>query len=160
MRTTAAAARPSSPSPPAPRAKASSARFSPRIQLARQLAVFIENKPGSLARLCHTLSEAKINIFAISTSDTIDHIVVRLVLSDPEGALRLFEERGVLAISTEVLMLDGSNEPGSLAAIAQRLSEQGINIEYLYCATHPEAKKGSLIMRVADPKRALKVLNS
>lgn len=131
-----------------------------RIHLAQQLAVFLNNRPGTLARLCEALSEEKINIFAISTSDTVDHIVIRMVLSDPQKALRIFQEHGTLAVSTDVLMIDGTNKPGSLAAIAHTLADAKINIEYAYCATHPTAHKGLLILRVSDPKKALKALNS
>jgi hypothetical protein len=131
-----------------------------QIQLARQLAVFLDNMPGTLARLCDALSEEKINIYAISTSDTVDHIVVRMVLSDPAKALQLFEERGTLVVSTEVLMVDGDNKPGSLAAIAHRLARGEVNIDYAYCATHPKAHKGILILRTSNPKKALKILNS
>ena len=131
-----------------------------RIQLAQQLAVFLDNRPGTLARLCDALSEEKINIFAISASDTVDHIVIRMVVSDPAKALRIFGERGTLALSSEVLMIDGTNKPGSLAAIAHALGQAKINIEYIYLATHPTAVKGLLILRASDPKRALKILNS
>lgn len=131
-----------------------------RINIARQLALFLDNRPGTLARLCEALSEGKINIYAISTSDTVDHIVVRMVLSDPDRALALFEERGSLVVTSEVLMIEGSNKPGGLAAIAQALSNAKINIEYAYCATPPNAQKGLLILRVSDPKKALKILNN
>lgn len=131
-----------------------------RIQLAQQLAVFLDNRPGTLARLCDALSEEKINIFAITTSDTVDHIVMRMVVSDPVKALRVFGERGTLAVSTEVLMIDGANKPGTLAAIAHALAAASVNIEYAYLATHPTAQKGLMILRASDPKRALKVLNS
>jgi hypothetical protein len=130
------------------------------MHLAKQLALFLANKPGTLARVCDALSEAKINIYAISTSDTVDHIVVRMVLSDPERAMELFEDHGSLVVQTEVLMVDGNNKPGSLAAIAHRLAKARINIEYAYCATSPRAAKGLLILRVSDPRKALKVLNS
>jgi len=33
-----------------------------------------------------------------------------------------------------------------------------VNIEYAYLASMPTAKRGLLIMRVDDPKKALKVL--
>jgi hypothetical protein len=136
------------------------ARANLKIQLTQQLAVFLNNRPGTLARLCEALSEGKINIYAISTSDTVDHIVIRMVVSDAARALAIFEERGTLALTTDVLMIDGSNKPGSLAAIANALAEAKINIEYAYCATHPTAQKGLLILRVSDPPKALKVLNS
>ncbi len=130
------------------------------MQLATQLALFLDNKPGTLARVCDTFSAAKINIYALSTSDTVDHSVVRLVVSDPRKALLLIEEHGALVVESEVLLIEGDNKPGSLARICDRLAEAKVNIEYAYCATPPNAKKGLLILRVANPKKALKVLNS
>jgi hypothetical protein len=130
------------------------------MQLAQQLALFLENRPGMLAKVCNALSDAKINIYAISTSDTVDHIVVRMVVSDTSRALRVFEEHGTLAVSTEVILIDGTNRPGSLAEIARKLAEGKVNIDYLYCATSPHAQKGLLVLRASNPKKALKLLNS
>jgi hypothetical protein len=131
-----------------------------KIQLTQQLALFIANKPGTLARVCQALAEGQINIHALATSDTVDHSVVRLVLSDPPKALRIFEEHGALVVTTDVLMIEGSSKPGSLAHIANVLAAERINIEYAYCATSPNALKGLLILRVSDPRKALKILNS
>ena len=130
------------------------------MQITTQLALFLNNKPGTLARVCDALSTAKINIYAISTSDTIDHSVVRMVVSDPRKALLLFEEHGTLVVETEVIMVEGDNKPGSLARLAHKLGDAKINIEYAYCATPPEARKGLLILRVSNAKKALKILNS
>ena len=137
-----------------------SAKPGTKLQLAKQLAVFLDNRPGTLGRLCEALAEAKINIFALSSSDTVDHIVFRMVVNDAARAKRILEERGTLVVSTDVLMIDGTNKPGSLAEIANKLGAAKINIEYAYSATHPTAQKGLLILRVSDPKKALKVLNS
>ena len=130
------------------------------MQLATQLALFLDNKPGTLARVCDALSAAKINIYAITTSDTVDHNVVRMVVSDPRKALLLFEDHGALAVESEVLLISGDNKPGSLARICRKLADARINIEYAYCATPPDARKGLLILRVSNAKKALKVLNS
>jgi hypothetical protein len=130
------------------------------MQIVKQLALFLENRPGTLARVCDALASAKINIYAITTSDTVDHSVVRMVVSDFRKALEVFEEYGTLVVDDDVLMLQGDNKPGTLAKLAQRLAVAKINIEYLYCATPPDAKKGLIILRVSDPKKALKVLNS
>ena len=130
------------------------------MQITKQLAVFLDNRPGTLARLADALAEAKINIYAISTSDSVDHIVIRMVVSDYQRALHMFEERGTLVIEDDVLMIEGDNKPGSVAKIAHSLAKAKVNIEYLYCATPPDAKKGLLILRVTDAKKALKVLNS
>jgi hypothetical protein len=130
------------------------------MEITTQLALFLENRPGMLARVCEALSEAKINIYAIATSDTVDHSVIRMVVSDTRKALLLFEERGTLVVESEVIMIEGDNKPGSLARISQKLADAGVNIEYCYCATPPDAKKGLLILRTSNAKKALKILNS
>ena len=130
------------------------------MHITKQLAVFLDNQPGTLARMCDALCEAKINIFAISTSDTVDHNVVRLVVSDYRTAMKIFEEHSALVVESDVLMIEGDNKPGSLAKIAHKLAAAKINIDYAYCATPPDAKKGLLILRVTNVAKALKVLNS
>lgn len=130
------------------------------MHIATQLALFLENKPGTLARVCDELQNAKINIYAFATSDTVDHSVVRMIVSDTRKALLLFEEHGTLVVESEVLMIDGDNKPGSLAKIAHKLAAAKINIEYAYCATAPDARKGLLVMRTSDCKKALKALNT
>jgi len=57
-------------------------------------------------------------------------------------------------------MFEGSNKPGEMARIAHKLADAKINIEYCYSATPPKAKHGLLILRVSNPAKALKVLNS
>ncbi|MEM6821848.1 MAG: ACT domain-containing protein [Verrucomicrobiota bacterium] len=130
------------------------------MQIATQLALFLANKPGTLIGVCDLLAKAKVNIYAISTSDTIDHSVVRLIVDQPRKALDIFEDYGALAVENEVLMIEGSNRPGSLGRIAKTLADNKINIEYAYCATSPSAKSGLLILRPSNVAKALKVLNT
>ncbi len=130
------------------------------MQITKQLAIFLDNRPGMLARVCDALSEAKINIYAITTSDTVDHSVIRMVVSDTAKAMSVFEDHHSLVVDDDVLMLEGDNKSGSLAKIAHKLAAAGINIEYCYSATSPNAKKGLMILRTSNPQKALKVLNS
>jgi hypothetical protein len=128
------------------------------MQITKQLAIFLDNRPGMLARVADALAAAKINIYAITTSDTVDHSVIRLVVGDYRKALHVFEEHGTLVVEDDVLLIDGSNKPGELARLAHKLARAKINIEYCYSATPSDAKKGLMVMRVADPAKALKVL--
>src|SRR5947209_261236 len=111
------------------------------IESTTQLAVFLSNRPGALARVCDALAKADINIHALATSDTIDHSVVRMVVSDPTKALMLLGESGVLALENDVLMIESANSPGTLARIAERLSKANVNIEYAYMAASPKSDK-------------------
>jgi len=129
------------------------------VKIVQQLALFLENSPGTLAKVCDALAEAKINIYAMSITDSVDHAIVRLVLSDPQRALFIFEAHGTLVIETDVLMIENDNRPGSLSKIAKLLASKKVNIEYAYLASMPTAKRGLLIMRVDDPKKAQKVLS-
>ena len=128
------------------------------IESATQLAVFLANRPGALARVCEALAKAEINIHALATSDTVDHSVVRMVVSDPTKALMLLGEAGVLALESDVLMIETDNKPGVLAKIAQRLAESEVNIEYVYLAGSPKAAKGLIILRPSDVEKAQSVL--
>src|SRR5881396_1410061 len=92
------------------------------VETATQLAIFLENRPGALARVCEALARAGINIHALTISDTVDHSVVRMIVSDPTKALMLLGERGVLAFENDVLCIDAANELGVLGKVADALS--------------------------------------
>jgi len=127
------------------------------IETATQLAVFLANRPGALARVCDALAKAEITIHALATSDTVDHTVVRMLVSDPTKALMLLGEAGVLALETEVLMIETASQPGVLAKIAERLADAGVNIEYVYLAGR-EAEKGLIVLRPSDIEKAQSAL--
>jgi hypothetical protein len=130
------------------------------VRIVTQLAVFIENKPGTLAAVCDALAKEGVNIWGLATSDTIDHNVVRLVVDDPDRALEIFEERGTLVVENDVLMVENRNQPGALSKIAKVLSKKKINIDYAYLASHPGDVRGLLILRVSNAKAALGALKA
>src|ERR1041385_9256082 len=99
------------------------------MKVEKQLALFLENRPGTLASVCQALADQKINIYAISVSDAVDHAVVRMVVSDPHKALHLLGEHGVLVVERDVLMLEGRSRPGELARIARRSEERRVGKE-------------------------------
>ena len=128
------------------------------MQIAQQLSIFLANKPGTLAEVCEVLSEDGINIFGMTISDTTDHAVVRMVVSNPNKALFLLEERGVLVVENSVLLTENVNKPGAFGEIARKLAKGKINIEYAYLATSPGSKRGLAVLRVSDTKKAMKLL--
>lgn len=130
------------------------------MDIVKQLSVFLVNEPGTLAAVCDELAAQKINIFALTISDTVDHAVVRMVVSDTRRALAMFEERGTLVVENEVLMIENDNKPGSLSRIAKTLAATKINIEYAYLATSPGSRKGLLILRPSNVRKALEVVST
>jgi hypothetical protein len=128
------------------------------MEIATQLALFLANQPGTLADVCDALAEANINILALTISDTVDHSVVRMIVSDTDRALAIFEEYGTLVVENEVLLMEIDNKPGKLSNIARRLSDADINIEYAYLATGHADQPGLLVLRASDAEAALEVL--
>lgn len=130
------------------------------METVTQLAVFLANKPGTLAAVCDALASEKINIFALTVSDTIDHAVVRMIVSDPKRALSIFEQHGTLVVENEVLLLDlQDNKPGTLSEIAKKLAEKNVNIEYAYLATAMTAREGLLVLRPNNLNKAIEILS-
>lgn len=130
------------------------------MEIVTQLSVFLANKPGTLAAVCDALAKEKVNIYAMTISDTVDHAVVRMVVSDVQRAIHIFESRGVLVVENKVLMIENSNKPGALSKIAAALGKAKINIEYAYLASRPGDLTGLLILRPSDVKKALKALRA
>ena len=124
------------------------------IETATQLAVFLSNRPGALARVCEALAKAGVNIHALTISDTVDHSVVRMIVSDTTKALMLFGDSDIHAVENDVLMIEIDNAPGMLAEIAERLANAKINIEYAYMAATTKSDRGLMILRPSDVEKA------
>jgi hypothetical protein len=128
------------------------------MQIARQLSIFLKNRPGTLADVCDHLKEEGINIIGFSVSDTVDHAVVRIVVDEPMKAIHLLGNAGVLVVENDVLVIDLSNRPGVLAKLGKVLAEAGINIDYAYGGLTADDQSGVLYVRVSNAKRALELL--
>jgi hypothetical protein len=128
------------------------------MEIAVQLALFLANKPGTLAAVCDALAAENINIYGLTISDTVDHAVVRMVVSDHRKALSIFEEHGTLVVENEVLMIVNDNKPGTLSRLAKKLADEEINIEYAYLASAPDCAKGLLILRPNNIRKAYELL--
>jgi len=127
------------------------------LMIARQLSVFLENKPGVLAEVCKELGDHDINIRGVSVSDTVDHAVVRLVVSDPHKAIHVLGEHGALVVETDVLVVKLSDHPGALADLASKFARGKVNIEYAYGSS--DDTQATVFMRVSDIKKGLGLLS-
>ncbi len=124
-----------------------------------QFSVFLVNKPGILARVCHHLAESKINILALSMMDSTEHGVLRLVATDASKCREALGSLDLPTTETPVMLATMPNRPGALADVVERLSIGRINVNYAYCTTGSANGKTIGIFRVSDMKKAQKVLS-
>ena len=129
------------------------------VKIEKQLSIFLENRPGLLAKVCGTLSEADINILALSIHDTVDHAIIRLLADRPVKALLILEQLGLYILETDVVVLDLSNKPGALGEVARKLARADINIEYAYCSATEHQETGCLILKTDETERTLELLS-
>ena len=129
------------------------------ITIATQLAIFMDNRPGMLARTCQALARAKINILALSILDTVDHAIVRMVVDKPKDAEQALSNMHAMVQCRDVVFLDVPNQAGELARIAERLTEAGINIEYAYCTASASHSAGALVLRTNDLEATISALS-
>src|SRR5207244_1313533 len=80
------------------------------MRVETQLSAFLNNRAGVLAELAADLARHGISIRALTVANLVDHSVVRLVVSEPQKALHLLGDHGVLAVSSSVLALDMPDE--------------------------------------------------
>jgi hypothetical protein len=123
-----------------------------------QLSLFLVNQPGVLADVCKTLGDNNINIRGISVSDTVDHAVVRMVVDNPQKAIHILGEHGVLVVETEVLALELGHTPGEMAKVARKFARGKVNIEYAYGTA--DSTTATVFFRVSDARKAMKLLSS
>ena len=128
------------------------------MHIATQFSIFMVNKPGVLARVLGEFAQAKINIVAITMMDSVEHGVMRVVFAAPERAKKVLAKLNMPHNETNVLCVSLANKSGALAAVAEKLSKSHINITYAYCTAGGKGGRATGVLKVADVKKAMKVL--
>ena len=122
----------------------------------RQISVFVDDTPGTLAGIAELLGKNGINIFALTLAEGLGHGYVRLVVDKPDECVKVLKAAEELVLERDVILLELSNAPGSLGIVARKLGDAGINLEYAYCAGGPSVDKGLVV--VMKPNRLLKMV--
>ncbi|GMU20897.1 MAG: hypothetical protein AMXMBFR13_09930 [Phycisphaerae bacterium] len=130
------------------------------MKVVTQFSVFLVNKPGVLAQVSRQIAQAKINVLAMTMMDSSEHGVLRLVVEEADKLRAAVAELNLPTTETDVLVVDMSNRPGALADVCGRLAEGHINISYAYCTTGASGGKTKGVFKVADTKKAMKVLSA
>ncbi len=128
------------------------------MYITTQFSIFMVNKPGVLAQVLGEFARAKINIIAMTMMDSAEHGVMRVVFAAPDRAREVLLNVNMPCNETEVLCVNLTNKSGALAAVAERLAKNHINISYAYCTAGAKGGRTTGVLKVADVKKAMKVL--
>lgn len=124
----------------------------------KQLTVAWQNRPGELANVCRVLADVGVNVEALATAEASEYGAVRMLVDDVDAARNVFHEAGVAHTTIDVLVIEISNDAGSLSDVAGQLSAERINIEYFYGSVAPGVERALGVFKVSDPERAEEVV--
>ncbi|HPD48470.1 MAG TPA: ACT domain-containing protein [Anaerohalosphaeraceae bacterium] len=123
-----------------------------------QISVFLENRKGRLLEVCSVLGANDINIRGMTIAETESFGVLRIVVDKPEAAVQVLKANNFVANITDVIAVEVDDRPGGLAAVLRVLSDNNVNIEYMYGFVEKTGQKALLIFRFEDPARAQEIL--
>ena len=125
---------------------------------AKQLSVFIENRQGRLGEVLNVLKENNVNILSLSLADTTEYGLLRLIVNNPELGKEKLSLDGFSTILTDVLVLKISHQSGSLQKLLKILSDEDVNIEYMY-GLSIDGEEASVVLKTSDVLKAEEVLS-
>ena len=114
-----------------------------------QLSVFLENKPGKLYEVVKRISEAGINLRAMTIAEVRDFGILRIIVSDADKAMEVLEDDHIIT-TTEVVSAVMEDKAGALYDILQALESANVNIEYMYAYTGEVTGSANVVFRVDD----------
>lgn len=122
-----------------------------------QLSIFLENTPGTLSEVIDTITEADINLRALSVAETKDFGILRIIVSDIKKTKEALDDNAMIR-ETPVVVVKMNDNAGALKKILDILKKAEINIEYIYA--FPGVLHGSayVVFRVDDLEVAEKIL--
>ncbi len=153
-----------------------------------EISLFLENVPGELGKLATTMSEAGINIDALTIQDaseyvqglfkargktlkriapaasygsmqkdSADHALIRILVENTDKAIDLLSKGGYVFDIMPVIALEIENKPGTLAEMAKKFGEEGININYVYGSALPAGEKSLFVFCPEDIELAARI---
>ncbi|HTB81025.1 MAG TPA: acetolactate synthase [Opitutaceae bacterium] len=132
----------------------------------KQFSVYTENRVGRLFDLTALFTTHNVHIIAITTLDTTDSAIVRLIVDDPDKARELMVNNDFPYTECDMIAVEIA-DAADLKGVLSALLEAEINIHYIYSFIKRPGGKSALALSMEDPdiaaqaftNRGIKVLS-
>lgn len=125
----------------------------------KELTFQLEDRPGSLAKVCRALADRGVNIFAFQSMISEGKGRVRCMVDNPTAAKKALDNEGLSYTESDVAQAKLRHRPGELAQAAARLGEADININYAYCGVDASSNTPIMVFGVKEVERAAAILD-
>src|SRR5437773_12563307 len=99
---------------------------------AKEFTIHIEDRPGTLGKICQALADRSINIVAFQIFSAEGKSHVRMVVDNPTTVKTVLESQRLTFTETAAAQVKLTHRPGELARAASRLGAHKLNINYAY----------------------------
>ena len=111
-----------------------------------------------MMRVTSVLTESHVNIRAISTFDTPEFGIMRLVVDNPAKAKESLTQKGFVTRINDVMGAELKDEKGNLNQMLKILADGEINVNYIYSFVIREEKAPVIVFHTDDFEKAEQVL--
>ncbi|HHY00530.1 MAG TPA: ACT domain-containing protein [Methanothermobacter sp.] len=125
----------------------------------KQISVFLENRKGRLWKALNVLSNAGVNIRALSIADTSEFGILRMIVPEPELAEEILLKNNFVVKVNDVIAVEVSDKPGGLDAVLGLLNNADVNVEYIYAFVEKKTNKAIVVIRTEDLNASIQVLD-
>ncbi len=129
------------------------------VEKVEQLIVSTEDRVGMLSELTQVITEANVNIEAITAYSWEGKAIFYLVTSDNAKVIPTLKDKEWQVEETEAIRIDLENEIGVLNQIGTKLKSAGVNLLYCYGSVSEGNSPCRLILKAEDNDKALIVLS-
>ncbi len=126
--------------------------------LVKQFSVFLPNKVGAMLDVVKLLNGHHTHVVALSVSESTDSAIARVIVSDPEGAERLFKEHNIAFGVCEVVVVEMREVATQLVKLLATLFMAEVNVHFTYALLTRPRGMAALAVHVDDTECASNVL--
>jgi hypothetical protein len=130
----------------------------PTMPVTKDFTVFLEDRAGTLGKLCRALADRGVNILALEAFPSGGRGMTRFIVDNPEAAQSALEGKRLTFTVGDVLSLKLANRPGEIARVASLLGGANININYAYCGLESGTNSPVVFFGVSEVGRATQIL--
>jgi len=124
----------------------------------REISLTLPNRPGTLAGVARTLADHRINLAAIGVDSSPRSGRIRLIVSDPERAVRLLAKAGYEPEVREMLAVRLEDRAGSFLRVLELLAKEGVNVQSVAILVAREGNQPLVALSSDDLPRARRLL--
>jgi len=126
--------------------------------MAKQLNIFVENKPGRLKSVTEILCKNNINIIAFTIQDRGDFGVIKLLVDKPDQAYLSLADKGYACALKDILLISIKDKPGNLHKLTNILLNHNINVADTHGFVMEPNKQGICCLEVEGQSKIKKIL--